>query len=69
MSFPNAVPGVTCRKCGGRIEERVINQMKKFCEKHQREYKPPALCEECWWLSLNKLMGGEEDDEEDNKGG
>lgn len=48
-------PGVVCRECLGRIDERAIAFAKKAAIRLRRKYAPPKLCTECAVGTLLRL--------------
>lgn len=40
-------PGITCRKCLGRIDELAFEWKRKLHAKSAKPYTPPALCSDC----------------------
>ena len=57
-----AVSGVTCERCGGRIDPGAYEVRARMCKTLRKEFTPPRFCSECSLLLV--LRAVYEEDEE-----
>lgn len=51
--------GVTCAKCGARIDEHAFETKRRLHAKlyPDKPFEPPKICSECLWANLCEFAG------------